>query len=224
MAAHIIVSACARRAKHTLVGAPMHRVRGLYAITNGPRPDLRSAVEAALIGGAQVLQYRDKSNDRTRRRQEARMLAELCAAHGVPLIVNDDPELAMACGAAGVHLGAEDTDATLARKQMGSQAIIGVSCYGSLERARRAVAQGASYVAFGAFFDSVTKPDAHCARIELLRQSAVLGVPRVAIGGITPDNAPALIAAGADSVAAISSLFGSPEIRATAERFSRLFS
>lgn len=202
----------------------MHRIRGLYAITNGPRPDLRAAVDAALAGGASVVQYRDKTFEHERRLAEAHMLAGLCAEHGVPLIINDDPHLAHACGADGVHLGSADPDMSMARDLLGPQAIIGVSCYDSLERAQRARAMGASYVAFGAFFSSRTKPDARCASLALLQDSRKLGLPRVAIGGITADNAPALIAAGADSVAVVSAVFDSPQIERAARRFSRLFS
>ena len=203
---------------------PMHRLRGLYAITDGPRPDLHLAVAAALAGGAAVVQYRDKTRDEARRLEEVRLLAALCARYAVPLIVNDDPQLALTGRAAGVHLGSDDADPAEARNLLGPGAIIGVSCYDSLTRAETAVASGASYVAFGAFFASRTKPEARCAPLALLRQSSSLGVPRVAIGGITPDNASALIAAGADCVAVISSLFESTDIESAARRFSSLFS
>jgi thiamine-phosphate pyrophosphorylase len=201
----------------------MYPISGLYAITDGPRPDFRAAVEAALAGGASILQYRDKTRDHARRLSEARWLAEVCAARSVPMIVNDDIALAAECGAAGVHLGADDPALALAKRRLGTRAIIGVSCYDSIERARLAVAGGASYVAFGAFFSSPTKPSARHASLGLLRQSAELGVPRVAIGGITPDNAHLLIEAGADCVAVISAVFGAADIRASAERFSSLF-
>lgn len=202
----------------------MYRLHGLYAITDGPRPDLHLAVRAALAGGAAVVQYRDKTFEHDRRLQEASLLSELCAEYGVPLIINDDPQLALACGAAGVHLGSEDAEPAVARSLLGQDSIIGVSCYDSLERARAAVAQGADYVAFGAFFPSSTKPNARCAPVALLQESRTLAVPRVAIGGISPDNAPALIAAGADCVAVISALFDSPDIEFEARRFSQLFS
>jgi thiamine-phosphate pyrophosphorylase len=201
----------------------MYPIRGLYTITDGPRPDFRAAVEAALAGGTSVLQYRDKTRDHARRLSEARWLAEVCAARGVPMIVNDDIRLAAECGASGVHLGADDSALALARERLGTQAIIGISCYDSIERARLAAAEGADYVAFGAFFSSPTKPSARSASIGLLHLSADLGVPRVAIGGITPDNARLLIEAGADCVAVISAVFGSTDIRANAERFSALF-
>src|SRR6185312_11256861 len=154
---------------------------GLYAITDGPRIDLLEVVAQAQAGGARVLQYRDKTADAARRHAEAAALKQLCDTHTVPLIVNDDVALAV--------------DVAAARAALGAGAIIGVSCYDSLERARAAAAAGADYVAFGAFFPSPTKPQAVRASLDLLRQSATLGVPRVAIGGITPDNAPSLVEA-----------------------------
>lgn len=201
----------------------MPKLRGLYAITNGPRDDLRQAVAAALNGGARVIQYRDKTTDQARRRTEANALAGLCRDHAAPLIINDDIELACACRAAGVHLGADDADIASARIRLGQQAIIGVSCYDSLDRARSAVKHGADYVAFGAFHSSSTKPLAQRASPEILRAAKALGVPMVAIGGITPDNAAALIDAGADCVAVISSLFDAEDIEAVARKFSQLF-
>ena len=201
----------------------MFNPRGLYAITNGPRVDLGEAVSAALKGGACVIQYRDKTTDHGRREAEAGMLARICAVQGIPLIINDDIELALRCGATGVHLGSHDDNVKTAKTRLGNDAIIGISCYGSLDRARRAVDEGASYVAFGAFHPSPTKPDAPHARLGILTEAKSLGVPVVAIGGITPDNASELIDAGADCVAVISSLFDTPDIEATARRFSQLF-
>jgi thiamine-phosphate pyrophosphorylase len=197
--------------------------RGLYAITDGPRDDLPDVAAHALAGGARLLQYRDKTADATRRRAEASALLGLCRAHGVPLIVNDDVALARAIGADGVHLGKEDGDVAAARDALGSGAIIGVSCYDSLERARAGAAAGADYVAFGAFFPSPTKPYAPRAALDLLRQSAALGVPRVAIGGITPDNAPSLVEAGADFLAVITAVFRAGDVRAAAQRFASLY-
>ncbi len=197
--------------------------RGLYAITNGPRPDLQMVVAAALRGGAQVVQYRDKTADRRRRLSESTLLNELCLSHQVPLIINDDIELALECGAAGVHVGVDDISMTAARARLGSKAMIGVSCYDSLDRAKRAADDGADYIAFGAFHSSPTKPLAPRASPELLIEARSLGVPMVAIGGITPDNAPPLIAAGADCIAVISALFDATDIETVARRFSQLF-
>ena len=197
--------------------------RGLYVITDGPRPDLFQAVKEALLGGARRVQYRDKTHDSERRRHEAGTLLAICREHDVPLIINDDISLAHAIDADGVHLGETDDGIARARDILGSEAIIGVSCYDSLERAQDMAKQGASYVAFGAFFPSPTKPHARRASIDLLRHSAALGIPRVAIGGITPDNGASLVAAGADYLAVISAVFGRPDIRAAAQRFTQLY-
>jgi len=206
-----------------MTAKPFPRLRGLYAISDGPRMDLIDACAAALAGGAAVLQYRDKTGEHERRLHEASALQALCARHRVPLIVNDDIGLAAAVGAAGVHLGEGDAPIGEARARLGRAAIIGVSCYDSIERARQFAALGADYLAFGAFFASTTKPDARVAAPHLLREAKALGLPLVAIGGITHDNAPLLIEAGADAVAIISALFGAPDVRAAARRFADLF-
>ena len=198
-------------------------LRGLYAITDGPREDLAAACEAALRGGAGVLQYRDKTADAARRLADARTLVALCEAHDVPLIVNDDVELAAAAGAAGVHLGEDDAAVAHARDRLGPGAIIGVSCYDSLQRARHLAAAGADYLAFGAFFPSPTKPNARRAAPDLLVEARTLRLPLVAIGGITPANAGALIDAGADCIAVISALFDAGDIERRARAFAALF-
>lgn len=198
--------------------------RGLYVITDGPRADLLDVVAQALAGGARMLQYRDLTGDTARRHAEALALRRLCTSHGVPLLIDHDVPLAAAVGADGVHLGQDDAGIAAARAVLGDDAIIGMSCYGSLERARAAAAAGASYVGFGAFFASPTKPSAARVSPDLLRQSAALGVPRVAIGGITPDNGASLVEAGADYLAAISAVFGAPDVRAAAQRFTDLYS
>jgi thiamine-phosphate pyrophosphorylase len=196
---------------------------GLYAITDGPRGDLIAACAAALRGGASVLQYRDKTADRPRRDHEARSLVQLCTSHGVPLIVNDDVELAAEVGAAGVHLGEHDGDIAAARARLGPDAIIGGSCYDSLDRARQLAAAGVDYLAFGAFFPSPTKPHARRATPDLLRAARALQRPLVAIGGITPDNAGTLIQAGADFLAVVSGVFAGSDPAAAARRFCALF-
>jgi len=197
--------------------------RGLYAITDGPRPDLHAAVERALEGGATIVQYRDKTGDGERRRAESADLLALCRRFGVPLIINDDVELAAIIRADGVHLGEHDGDIDAARTRLGANAVIGVSCYDSLDRARQLAAAGADYLAFGAYFPSPTKPLARHARTDLLRDARALGLPLVAIGGITPDNAQPLIEAGADFVAAISGVFATADPRAAARRYANLF-
>jgi thiamine-phosphate pyrophosphorylase len=195
----------------------------LYAITDGPRADLLFVAAQALAGGARLLQYRDLGADHARRLAEAQALKRLCDERDVPLLINGDAALAQAVGAAGVHVGETAEDVASARARLGPQAIIGVSCFDSLERARAMVAAGADYVSFGAFFPSRTLPHARLAPPELLRQSAALGVPRVAIGGITPDNGASLVDAGADYLAAISAVFGAADVRAAAQRMASLY-
>jgi thiamine-phosphate pyrophosphorylase len=197
--------------------------RGLYAITDGPRADLLDVCEAAIVGGAAVLQYRDKSGDHARRKDEAAALLTLCNRYGVPLIVNDDVELAAAIGAAGVHLGEDDAGIPSARARLGARAIIGVSCYDSLERARVLAAAGSDYLAFGAFQASPTKPHARKATPALLREAKTIGLPLVAIGGITVANGAALIDAGANYLAVVSAVFGTAEVRGAAREFASLF-
>ncbi len=198
--------------------------RGLYAVTDGPRPDLLDVVAQALAGGARVVQYRDDTDDHLRRRAEAAGLKALCHRHGALLIVDADVALAREVAADGVHLGPDHADPASARRELDAHAIIGVSCLASLERATAAAATGASYVSFGAFFKSPTKPLAGRAPIDLLRQTAALGIPRVAIGGITPDNGRLLVDAGADFIAAVSAIFGAADVRAAARRFTDLYS
>ncbi len=195
----------------------MRRLRGLYAITP---PDV-SRVEAALASGALcALQYRAKDADAPRRLREARHLSRLCRAHGVPLIVNDDVELTLAVDAAGVHLGRDDGDLAAARARLPGR-LLGASCYDRPELARRAVAAGADYVAFGSVFDSPTKPAAVRAPLALFALD--VGVPKVAIGGITLDNAPRVLAAGADCLAVITDLFDAADVAARAREYGRLF-
>jgi len=141
----------------------------------------------------------------------------------VPLIVNDDVDLAVQIGAAGVHLGEDDGDFAIARERLGVDAIIGVSCYDSLDRAHAAAEAGADYLAFGSFFASPTKPNARRATVELLRAAKSLGPPIVAIGGITSDNASPLIDAGADFVAVISGIFAVDDVEQATRRYTTLF-
>ena len=131
--------------------------RGLYAITDShliPADKLTDQVAAAIRGGAAVIQYRDKSSSPEQRQQQAATLVSLCHDHGIPLIINDDAELATAAGADGVHLGKSDSTLRSARKRLGANAVIGVSCYNEFERAVEAAREGADDVAFGRFFPS----------------------------------------------------------------------
>ncbi|MBK1722390.1 thiamine phosphate synthase [Thiocystis violacea] len=203
------------------------RLRGLYAITPETTTHpvaLADQVAAAIQGGARVIQYRDKRADSHRRRAEGSALLALCKAAGVPLIINDDLQLALALGADGVHLGRDDPDPREAREQLGADAIIGVSCYDRLALAETAQAQGASYVAFGSFFPSPTKPKAVRPSPDLLTEAhARLEIPLVAIGGITSQNGGLLIAAGADMLAVVSGVFAQPDIAAAARAYTNLF-
>ncbi len=202
------------------------RISGLYAITPDglDTPELARRVRHALAGGARVVQYRNKGGNAALRLEQARVLRELTREFSVAYIVNDDAELAAAVDADGVHLGAADGSLDEARNVLGADKVIGVSCYNRLSLARQAVAAGADYVAFGAFFPSRVKPEAVVADIELLRQARrELSVPLVAIGGVTAENGRQLVRAGADSLAVISALFDAPDVRAAALEFSNLF-
>jgi len=205
----------------------LRRPTGLYAITQDSERDifdLRAQVAAAIAGGARMVQYRDKSVDHRQRRLAAQVLLELCRNNDTALIVNDDVELAAEVRADGVHIGWEDAPLRAARARLGPRSIIGVSCYNQLRLALAAQSGGADYVAFGSFFTSLTKPLAAQATLELLRRARPqITLPIVAIGGITPENGGALIAAGADMLAAISGVFGQPDIAAAARAYSRLF-
>lgn len=202
-------------------------MHGLYAITDTdllPDDRLVEGVRAALRGGARAVQFRDKRPDTAGRLHLARQLNALCRAHDALFLVNDDIELAAAAGAHGVHLGRDDPAIAAARERLGPGAIIGVSCYNELERARRARDGGADYVAFGRFFPSRTKPGAVQAEPALLTAARrELGLPLVAIGGITPENGGSLLAAGADMLAVIHGLFGAEDIEAAARRYAALF-
>lgn len=202
----------------------MEKARGLYLLTpDEPDTGRLLARIAPLLPHVAWLQYRNKAADGPLRREQARALAHLCAGRNVSLIVNDDVALALDAGAAGVHLGEDDADPADARRRLGPGMAIGVSCYDSLARAEAAAAAGADYVAFGAFFPSPTKPLARRATPALLDAAAHLGLPRVAIGGITPDNAPRLVAAGADLVAVISGVHDAPDPVAAARAYAACF-
>jgi thiamine-phosphate pyrophosphorylase len=221
----------------------------LYAITDNkltPTNSLLVKAEAALKGGCQWLQYRDKSDDKSdedglnksqgnhpdnhqRRVNEARGLLELCIRYGAKLIINDDVGLAIEVGAHGVHLGQDDGSVMEARRRLGAKALVGVTCHDSLDLAELALRDGASYLAFGRFFPSLTKPNAKVAPLELLGQTNKLRLPNshqrppiVAIGGITLANAAEVIAAGATAIAVCHNLFAGDDIETRARDLSRL--
>ncbi|MCL1551244.1 thiamine phosphate synthase [Xanthomonas nasturtii] len=187
-------------------------VRGVYLITPD-EPDTQRLLlrTAPLLASIAWLQYRNKQAGAALRLRQASALRQACAAHGVPLIINDDAQLAAQVGAQGVHLGEDDGEVATARALLGEQAIIGVSCYDEIARARAAAAAGASYVAFGAFFPTTTKQTTRRATPALLQQAEELNLPRVAIGGIAPAQVPALVTAGADLVAVVSGVYAAPD-------------
>lgn len=199
---------------------------GLYVITRDA-PDQRTKMlaetAAAIRGGATVVQYRAKHP--VNAVGEAEALLALCRQASIPLIINDDVELALAVGADGVHLGRDDGSLLAARERLGPRSILGVSCYDDVDRALQAVSGGADYVAFGRFFPSLTKPNAPCAQLETLRTFRRLQphVPVVAIGGITIENADTLVKAGADLLAVIEGVFSSHDPELAARQFRNLW-
>lgn len=207
----------------------MSPLRGLYAITDSAllaEGRLLPYVEAALQGGARLVQYRDKSGDASRRQDEAAALAELCRQHGAQLIINDDLALARQLGV-GLHLGQEDGSLAAARAELGADALLGGTCHASLELAEVAAQAGVSYLAFGRFFASSTKPNAPPAPLELLDQArSRFALPVCAIGGVTLDNAPHLLDHGVDLLAVVHSLFSAAsagEVERRARAFAQLF-
>ncbi len=205
------------------------KLRGLYAITDSQllAGKWMPYIEAALDGGLTLLQYRDKSSDEARRLREAEALRDMCARYNAHLIINDDAELAARLGV-GVHLGQTDGPLTPARALLGRQAIIGSTCHSQIELGEQAAKEGASYVAFGRFFNSSTKPGAPTATLDVLDEArARIKLPICVIGGITLDNAAPLIDHGADLLAVVHGLFGaeSPqEVTRRARAFNALMS
>lgn len=199
-------------------------MKGLYAIT----PDIASTealarmVMQALDGGVAVLQYRNKHADAALRREQAEALLRMARTRRVPLIVNDDVALAATIDADGAHVGRDDGEIAAARRALPGK-LLGASCYASLAAAEAALAAGADHVAFGSVFSSTTKPGAGRAPLDMFSRARNLGVPLVAIGGITLDNAPQVISSGADCVAVISDLFRASDITARAAAYRRLF-
>ena len=202
-------------------------MRGLYAITPNQFSSIDTLlgdVEAALSGGAIVIQYRDKHSVVAEKEEVARRLLQLCRQHDALFIINDDVELANRVSADGVHLGQDDMSVESARQQLGNDRLIGVSCYDSIERAQQAASDGADYVAFGRFFASRNKPEARQVSLEVLAEARKrLSVPIVAIGGITAQNGAPLIEAGADMLAVIDGVFGQADITMAARGIAALF-
>jgi len=204
-------------------------IRGLCAVTvDDPLlPRLSALVKAALDGGTPFVQYRNKAAPRALRRAQAAEMLRICRASGAKLIINDDVWLAVEIGADGAHIGRDDAPGgslAAARDALGPKRILGVSCYNELARGEEAVKAGADYLAFGSMFASRTKPAAVRAPLEMLGEARRrFGLPVAAIGGITLDNAPEVIAAGADMIAVVSDLFDAMDIKARAASYQQLF-
>jgi thiamine-phosphate pyrophosphorylase len=201
-------------------------LRGLYAVTPDDLllPRMSALVREALAGGVKVVQYRNKIAPPPLFRAQAAELLRICRAAGALLIINDNPEIAADIGADGVHVGREDGGVARARAIVGSDRIIGVSCYDEFAIAERAVAEGADYVAFGAMFPSMVKPGAVAAPLSLLSEAkARFNVPVCAIGGIKMSNVQSLIDAGTDMVAVITDLFDAPDIATQARAYQERF-
>ncbi len=205
------------------------KLEGLYAVTTDDPllPRLSALVQAALDGGAPLVQYRNKIAPKPLRRAQAAELLRICRAAGAKLIINDDVWLAVEVGADGAHIGRDDAPGgsiRTAREALGNKRILGVSCYNDLDRAAEAAAAGADYLAVGSVFASATKPEATRASLDMLTETKHrFDLPVAAIGGITLDNAPEVIAAGADMLAVVSDLFDAMDIRARAEGYGKLF-
>ena len=207
--------------------ATKDRLKGLYAITDESliaEEKFSETIEAALRGGASIIQYRDKSDNQTKRLQQAATLRELCNRYDATCIINDDIELAKAVAADGVHLGRDDTAISSARQELGVDAIIGISCYDDIGLAITAEQNSADYVAFGTMFSSPTKPDAVCAGPDMITQARKqLDIPICAIGGINESNILQLVNHHTDMAAVITSLFAADDIQQRARLMSRHF-
>lgn len=205
----------------------MSTLHGLYGITDesllsGTR--LFAGVEQALQAGVRLIQYRNKSNNYNQRLSEARRLVALCEHYDGCLIINDDVQLCRDSGAHGVHLGQTDTPVDVARRELGNDIIIGATCHQDMALAHQAQEMGASYVAFGRFFPSFTKPGAPAANLSVLQAAKEqLTVPTVAIGGVNAENGASLLASGANMLAVAHSLFATNDIKANAESLLNLF-
>lgn len=197
-------------------------LRGIYAISPEclDTSTLVRRVEIILGAGICMLQYRSKHVNAGFRREQASALLARCREARVPLLINDDIDLALELGADGVHLGEHDDSVEFARSRLGPVRLIGASCYDSLELARAAQRAGADYVAFGAFHRSSTKPATRTAGLDLIYESRELGLPRVAIGGLRPDNIGPLAEAGVEMFAVVEALFSALDPAAAVAEFS----
>ena len=197
----------------------------LYAVTDrrwSEGTTLYEQVEQALQGGVSTLQLREKNLSEEEFLKEAMEIKELCKKYDVPLIINDNVEVAIKCGAHGVHVGQEDMEASKVREKVGPDMIIGVSAH-NVEEARRAVSNGADYLGVGAVFSTSTKDDVDVLSKETLKDICLaVDVPVVAIGGINQDNILELKGTGVDGVAVVSAIFSSENIVETCKKLRKL--
>ncbi len=206
----------------------MYILKGLYVITDKkliPRDRFIETVEKAIRGGAEIIQLREKDTPEEEIIRLGKGILEITRRYGIPLIINDSPELTMEIRADGVHLGKDNPEISEARKLLGSEAIIGVSCYGEIERGLRAEREGADYVAFGTPFFTPTKPDRKPTPFEVLREAKrrITKIPIFAIGGITKENAQSVLETGVDGIAVITSVFSSPDPEKSARDLADFF-
>lgn len=204
----------------------LSNISGLYAVTPNELDTklIVAKVEAALKGGARMVQYRNKAAGESLLLRQATALLALCKSYEIPLIINDHLDLCAKINADGLHLGATDCKAGPVRRLLGADKIIGVSCYNQLALALDAEAEGADYVAFGACFPSDTKPGAVNAPLSLFAQAKQqLKISVVGIGGITLDNAAQVKEAGADAIAVISALSDAKDITAVSQQFNSIY-
>jgi thiamine-phosphate pyrophosphorylase len=206
----------------------MYILKGLYVITDQkliPRDRFIETVEKAIRGGAKIIQLREKDTPEEEIIRLGKELLKITRRYGIPLIINDSPKLAMEIGADGVHLGKDDTEISEARKILGGEAIIGVSCYGDIERGLQAEKEGADYLAFGTPFFTPTKPDRNTTPFEILKEAKrrIKTIPIFAIGGITKGNAKSVLETGVDGIAVITAVFSSPNPEEAARNLADFF-
>jgi thiamine-phosphate pyrophosphorylase len=199
---------------------------GLYVITDQrliKRDSFVETVEMAIRGGARIVQLREKETPDDEIINLGKAILNVTKRYNVPLIINDSPELAKEIGADGVHLGGDDTSVEKARSILGSNSIVGVSCYNQIERGLNAVKSGADYVAFGTPYNTPTKPDREPTSIEILNQAVeLINIPIFAIGGITKNNAKPILDTGVEGIAVITSVFGSSDPETAARELANL--
>ena len=206
----------------------MYILKGLYVITDKkliPRDRFIETVEKVIRGGAKIIQLREKDTPEEEIIRLGKELLKITRKYGIPLIINDSPKLAVEVGADGVHLGKDDPGIIEARRLLGSEVIIGVSCYGEIERGLRAEREGADYLAFGTPFFTPTKPDRKTTPFEILKEAKrrIKTIPIFAIGGITKGNAKSVLETGVDGIAVITAVFSSPNPEEAARSLAEFF-